>query len=364
MLRFCDGTRSIETEGNLTPSPPEHSHSLRISNEKSSLSEIGVYPLCYPIADAWRSQVEHFVHCGAQYTPADCRSGPKCVSDLVETSTMGRSFAKHRAKIGQWKKVSVHRPRQSPHDVNLGLPAFRQQLDLRELFAEFPPASSDAIDDERLTANIRVALSSYQSARVRHVPRKEFRDAADAILGAVKALHAELKRAEARDPARAAVMHRVDEITVRATSVVFKAELDDLSDALKKVLKSEPERGNLLDEAARALVYDLSVIYQWRRHRKPSREFDHSIEWHRRNTDGRPLRERELDGNDFARFIFLIEKAYLAGLRAYLIRRQKPAGEALSARDLNARTAKFDFGAIRQAVISIVDRRRAEKWRS
>jgi hypothetical protein len=134
---------------------------------------------------------------------------------------MGRSFAKHRAKIGKWKKVKVHRPRQSPHDVKLGLPAFRQPLDLHELVMEFPPASPDALDDDQLAGQIRVALSSYQSARVHHVPRKEFRDAADAILGAVKALHAELKRAEGRDPARTAVMHRVDEITVRATSVVL-----------------------------------------------------------------------------------------------------------------------------------------------
>jgi hypothetical protein len=145
--------------------------------------------------------------------------------------------------------------------------------------------------------------------------------------------------------------------------VVVGTELDDLSDALKKALANEPERGNLRDEPFRALVYDLSAVYHSRTGQKPSREYDHSAKWHKENPDERPLRERELDGNDFARFVFLIEKAYLTGLSAHWMKRHAGSTTARSNRDVSAFVAQFAFGPIRQTVISIVDARRKERWR-
>jgi hypothetical protein len=276
---------------------------------------------------------------------------------------MDRSLAKRSAKTREWQAVDLHAPRRSAHQEKSGASAFRQPLNLRELFAEFPCSSPKALDDQQMAGHIRIALSRYQSARQHHVPRKDFRAAAKAIAKHVTALRVELARPKIVYTAHAAVLYRVDEITGRETTVVLKAELIGLSDALAKALELEPERGNLRDEPFRALVYDLSAVYRARTGLKPSREFNHSAKWLREKPDGRQRREQELDGNDFARFILLIERAYLAGLRAYLIKRHKPTGEGLSERDLKSRAAKFAFGEIRRAVISIVDLRRAERWR-
>lgn len=276
---------------------------------------------------------------------------------------MARSYAKARERMRWWNALDTYAPRGGPHHEKTGQSAFEQPLDLHRLLTEFPCSSLKALDDQRLAGNVRVALSRYQSARRHHVPRKDFIDAAKFILDRIAALRAELAHATVLDSAHAAVLHRVDEITGRGTGVAINTELEDLSDAIARVLEPEPKRGTIRDEPLRELVYYLSAVYRWRTGKKPSREFDHSAKWHRDNPDSRPLMERELDGNDFARFVFLIEKAYLAGLKAHLKKSHGGNTPALSERDLNARVAQFAFGPIRRAVISVVDVRRKEEWR-
>ena len=254
-------------------------------------------------------------------------------------------------------------PRRGPYISSAGESAYEVRIEWGSLLKEFPAAFPEALDDDRFRGRIRIALAGYRSARHAQISRKRFRDVAKAIEEKAAALRDDLLCASDLASANASVLHRVDEITGRPTSAFVAQHLQTLCSALSKARDLEPERGNIRDEPARSLIYELSEIFIARTGTKPSREFDLSVRAARAQADGRPSRVRELDGNEFARFVLLIEQAYLKGERERIASEaQRSPTVAPNDRRL-VRSSTLGFGEIRRNIISIVDQRRGEKWR-
>lgn len=285
---------------------------------------------------------------------------------------MARRSNKSGASRDAWKVGELHAPRRSAHQSLSAEDVYAAWINLSKLCDEFPQHRRHLLDDQRLIGQVRLALGRYHSARQHSVPRIAFRRAGQSLTRRLEDLRGELKKGMLPETAHAAVLQRVDEIVGVQKAKVVAAQLEDLSVAIGKALQAEPERGNIRDEPARGLVYDLSEIYRLRTGKKPTRTFDHSMKWYRasdrerlpseKKADGRSRTERELDGNEFARFVLLIEGAYLDGLRAHW-KKSASKGAALGKREIEGRVAKFALGQIRKLVISVVDARRKERWR-
>ncbi len=254
-------------------------------------------------------------------------------------------------------------PRRGPYLSSAGESAFDVRIEWGSLLKEFPAALPGALDDDQFRGRIRIALAGYRSARYTHIARKRFRNVAKAIERKAAALREELLVASDLTSANASVLHRVDEISGRPISTFVAQQLATLCEALNKARELEPERGALRDEPARLLIYELSEIFIDRTGKRPSREFEQSIADARADLADRPQRERELGGNEFARFVLLIERAYLEGERRRINKETEKGANAAADDGSEFYNASLGFGQIRQNIISIVDQRRRAKWR-